>query len=304
MSSPRQRSPGPPQPSEPSAASKKYEEALAALDRADFETARESLDEVFRDQPDHAGAWTHLGVCFLEMGQGQRALEALERAAAIVAADTGPRAAQVHYLLGVAQGVAGELDRALACFRRALELDPAHQKAEEFRVRTEGLLESRQHYKNALALLKDKSHPHYAARALREILLSLSLFAGSPAREELPYCFGELRKTLRDAACALEPGYNFQPFFDACERGYQALRLFNWAAARQAYEEAAAMRAEPFAFHGLALASMGAGDAENALRFWKQLLERDPEFDLGTLGRPRSPRAAERSHGNSTHGPN
>ena len=265
-----------------STAAEKYAEALAALDQADFETAIESLGDVVMDQPDHAEAWAHLGVCYLETGQGQRALEALERAAR-----AGPASAQIQYLLGVAHGAAGELDRAHACFHRALELDPAHQKAEEFRVRTEGLLESREHYKAALALLQDKSQPGYAARALREILISIGIFPGSPAREELPYCFRELQKNLREVECAVESGYTFPPFFTACERGYQALRFLNWAGARAAYEEAVGMCEEPFVFHGLALACMGAGDIENALRFWKQLLEREPEFDLGTLGRLR-----------------
>lgn len=265
-------------------AAEKYAKAMAALDQADFETAIESLGEVLLEQPDHAEAWTHLGVCYLETGQGQRGLEALERAAR-----AEPGSAQIQYLLGVAHGASGELDCALDCFRRALELDPAHQKAEEFRVRAEGLLESRRHFKDALALLIEKPQPDYAARALRDLLLSIGLFPGSPGRNELGFCFRELQKSLRDDYYELEPSYNFQPFFDACERGYQSLRLFNWASARQAYEEAVGVREEPFVFHSLALACMGAGDIENALRFWKELLERAPEFDLGTLGRLRPP---------------
>ncbi len=268
----------------------RYAAAVAALEQADFETAIERLGDVVIEQPEHAEAWTHLGVCYLETGQGPRALEALGRAA-----QANPASAQVQYLLGVAHGAAGELDRAIACFHHALELDPAHAKAEEFRVRTEGLLESRQHFKNALALLKAKSPPGYAAGALREMLLSLGVFPGSPARDELAYCFRELQKSLREVPCEIEPGYAFRPFFDACERGYQSVRLFNWAAARQAFEQAVGMREEPFVFHGLALACMGAGDVENALRFWKELLEREPEYDLGTLARPRRPDAAPAS---------
>jgi tetratricopeptide (TPR) repeat protein len=275
-----------PQP-EPARANGKFAEAMAALGQADFATAIERLDEAVRDDPEHAEAWMYLGVCYLETGQGQRALESLERAARV--AGSGGSAAQIHYLLGVAHGASGALDRALESFHHALALDPAHQKAEEFRVRTEGLIESRQHYKAALMLLREKSQPNYAAIALRELLLSITGFPNSPARDELGFCFREVQKSLRETFYEVDPTYAFPPFFEACERGYQAVRLLNWPAARQAYEEAVTMRDEPFVLHGLALAYMGAGDTESALRFWKQLLEREPEFDLGALGRVRAP---------------
>ena len=266
-------------------AAEKYAEAMRALDQADFETAIDCLGDVVMDDPQHAEAWAHLGVCYLETGQGQRALEALERAV-----QAAPATAQIQYLLGVAHGAAGQIDLALACFLKALQLDPAHQKAEEFRVRTESLLESRQHYKNALAMLEGKSQVSYAAGALREILLSVGIFPQSPARDELGYCLRELQKSLREVYYEIDPSYNFLPWFEACEKGYQSLRLLNFAGARQWYEQAAAIREEPFVLHGLALALHGTGDAENALRVWKQLLERDPEFDLSTLGRVRPPK--------------
>jgi len=268
------------------ARAEKFAEALDALGQADFATALERLSEVVTETPEHAEAWMYLGVCYLETGQGPRALEALERAARAVPEDA-PAAAQVHYLLGVAHGASGALDLALGSFHHALSIDPAHQKAEEFRARTEGLIESRQHYKAALLLLREKSQPNYAAIALRELLLSISAFPNSPARDELAYCFREVQKNLRETPCQVDPAYAFPPFFDACERGYQAVRLLNWPAAREAYEEAVTLREEPFVFHGLALAAMGSGDIENALRIWKQVLDREPEFDLGTLTRVR-----------------
>ena len=266
----------------------KFAEALAAIDQADFATAIERLSELVTETPEHAEAWMYLGVCYLETGQGPRALEALERAAR-AAPGEAPAAAQIHYLLGVAHGASGALDRALESFHHALSIDPSHQKAEEFRARTEGLIESRQHYKAALMLLREKSQPNYAAIALRELLLSTSGFPNSPARDELAYCFREVQKNLRETPCEVDSSYSFPPFFDACERGYQAVRLLNWPAAREAYEEAVALREEPFVFHGLALAALGSGDVENALRFWKHVLEREPEFDLGTLARVRPP---------------
>src|SRR2546428_7890641 len=113
--------------------------AKLALDRADFPTATASLEEIVVENSDCAEAWRMLGVCYLETQRPDFALEALTRAVG-----AAPEDATAHYLLGNACGTLGQLERAAACFRRALALDPDHAKAEEFLVRTESLLESRE----------------------------------------------------------------------------------------------------------------------------------------------------------------
>ena len=97
---------------------------------------------------ENASAWSQLGVCYLETQRPADALEALTRAAKAAPAD-----AQTHYLLGNACGSMGQLDRAADCYRRALELDPHHTKAEEFLMKVESLLESREHYRTGVGLL-------------------------------------------------------------------------------------------------------------------------------------------------------
>lgn len=272
----------------------KFAEALEALDHAEFEEAIEILSEVVIESPERAEAWAHLGVCYLETGEGTRALEALLRATTC-----DPASAQNQYLLGVARGASGDVDAALACFHRALELDPAHPKAEEFRVRTESLVDSRQHFKDALLLLEKKPTPDFAARALRELLLSVFIYEGSPARDELAHSVRELQKSLRDVYCDVDAGYTFEPFFAACENAYTAARFLNWDSARQFFEQAAGMREDLFVLHGLAFASFNAGDRDTAIRIWRHVLEQDPEFDLGTLGRPRRPAGAKPNGGSS-----
>ena len=152
--------------------------ALEAFGQAEFDQARTLLERLLSTDPENAQAWGYLGLCHLETGRAQLGLEALERAT-----DADPKNADYFYWLGNAAGSLGQLDRALACYQRALELDPQHVKASELAVRTRGILESREHYRTALQLLRDKRPPErYLTLALRELLHSIGLFADSPAR--------------------------------------------------------------------------------------------------------------------------
>ncbi|MGH9651167.1 MAG: tetratricopeptide repeat protein, partial [Terriglobales bacterium] len=121
---------------------------MEALSQADFPAAIELLGEVVVEDSANGEAWLQLGVCYLETQQPDLALEALTRAVR-----AAPEHATAHYVLGNAYGSTGNLERAAACYRRALEIDPEHSKAEEFLVRTESLLGSREHYRAGLKLL-------------------------------------------------------------------------------------------------------------------------------------------------------
>ncbi len=121
--------------------------ALQALGQADFPAAISLLEEFVVEDPANADAWSQLGVCYLETQRPSDAVEAFSRAV-----QAAPMDAQAHYLLGNACGSLGQLDRAAACYRRALELDPHHAKAEEFLMKVESLIESREHYRSGLEL--------------------------------------------------------------------------------------------------------------------------------------------------------
>src|SRR5579859_3626255 len=97
----------------------RLQEGLHALGRADFPAAIEILAGVAADDPANADAWRALGICYLEMREPKVALEALERS---LQAD--PDDADTHYVLGSASGTLGDLERAAACYRRALEINP------------------------------------------------------------------------------------------------------------------------------------------------------------------------------------
>src|SRR5438128_8019675 len=102
-----------------------FQEGLAALAQAEFAQAEEIFGELVTHDETHAEAWYQLAICYLESRRPDLAVEALKRDLAL-----RPESAETHYLLGTALGAAGQLDEAAASYRRALALDPAHNKDE------------------------------------------------------------------------------------------------------------------------------------------------------------------------------
>ena len=167
------------------------------------------------DDSANARAWSELGVCYLETQRPSDAVEALSRAV-----HASPEDAQVHYLLGNACGSMGQLDRAAACYRRALEIEPRHSKAEEFLIKVESLIESRQHYRTGLSLLYSQNpSTDDLNRSLRELTLSVALFENSPARDNLQECAHRLLDLQQEWPLAMEITPELQPWAAACERG-------------------------------------------------------------------------------------
>lgn len=264
----------------------KYQERLAdaidAVGKADFPYAIGVLEELVLEDSDNASAWSQLGVCYLETQRPSDALEALTRA---VAAD--PADAQIHYLLGNACGTVGQLDRAAECYRRALELDPHHGKAEEFLVKVEALLESREHYRTGLGLLYSENPSRDDLnRALRELVLSAAIFENSPARETLPDAATRLLAIQHDSPLALEITPDLQPWAAACERGYQCFRFKNWVGTQAAYDEALNFRVtDAFVHQALGFAFLELGEIDNAVHAWLRAVELDPNCDFTRLVR-------------------
>jgi tetratricopeptide (TPR) repeat protein len=260
----------------------KLERAIEALNRADFPSAVAMLSEVVVEDAENAEAWRQLGVCYLETAQPDLAIEALTRAVRY-----DPRHATAHYLLGNAYGCGGQLERAAACYRRALEIEPEHTKAEEFLIRAESLLESREHYKVGIRLLYVANPtPQDLNRALRELTQSTAIFPASPARDNLLTCARKLLafKTERTIPADLPP--ELKSWATACERGFQCVQFNNWVGARAAYDEALSYRVQDaFVHHALGFSFIELGDLDDAVRAWLRVLELDAEYDFTHFGR-------------------
>ncbi|HEV2493000.1 MAG TPA: tetratricopeptide repeat protein [Terriglobia bacterium] len=260
----------------------KFARAKEALNRADFPGAIALLSEVVVEDSANADAWCHLGVCYLETGRPDLALEALTRAA-----KADPRHATAHYLLGNAYGTSGELEKAAACYRRALEIEPHHAKAEEFLIRTESLLESREHYRNGLKLLyAAEPTPLDLNQALRELVQSAAIFDGSPARDNLLECARKLFALKTELAIPVEITPELHNWGRACERGYQCVLFNNWVGARAAYEETLEYRVQDaFVHHALGFSFVELGEIGDAVRAWLRVFELDPSYDFACFGR-------------------
>ena len=258
--------------------------AIEALGQADFPAAISLLEELVVDDSANARAWSELGVCYLETQRPSDAVEALSRAV-----HASPEDAQAHYLLGNACGSMGELDRAAACYRRALELEPRHAKAEEFLIKVESLIESRQHYRTGLSLLYSANpSTDDLNRSLRELALSVALFENSPARENLQECAHRLLELQQEWPLAMKITPELQPWAAACERGYQCVHFKNWVGAQEAYEDALTYRVgDAFVHQALGFSFLELGEIDNAVRAWLRAGEMDPHCDFTHLVRIR-----------------
>ncbi len=262
----------------------KFSRAMEALTRTDFPAAIEILSELVVEDSANGEAWLQLGVCYLETGKPDFALEALTRAV-----KAAPEHATAHYVLGNAYGTTGQLERAAACYRRALEIDPHHAKAEEFLIKAESLIESREHYRTGLKLLYS-SEPSAADlnRALRELVQSAAIFDESPARDNLLECARKLEPLKTEWPVAVEEMPELENWARACERGYQCVLFKNWVGARAAYDEALGYRVgDAFVHHALGFSFIELGEVGDAVRAWLRVLELDPNYDFTRFGRVR-----------------
>lgn len=259
-----------------------FNRAMEALSQGDFPAAIQLLGEVVVEDSSNGEAWMQLGVCYLETQQPELALEALTRAV-----HAAPEYATAHYVLGNAYGSTGNLERATACYRRALEIDPEHAKAEEFLVKAESLLESREHYRAGLKLLYSAA-PSAADlnQALRQLIQSVAIFSQSPARENLLECARKLLALKSDWLVPVETAPEDALWAAACERGFQCVRFDNWVGARAAYEEALVFRfQDAFVHQVLGFSCVELGELDDAVRAWLRTLELDPDYDFTRFGR-------------------
>jgi tetratricopeptide (TPR) repeat protein len=260
----------------------RFAKAREALSQADFSSAIALLEELVGEDSAHGEAWRELGVCYLETQQPERALDALTQAV-----QSNPQDATAHYLLGNACGSVGQLERAAACYRRALEIDPYFAKAEEFLVKAESLLESREHYRRGLKLLYlAQPSAEELNQALRELAQSVAIFQNSPARDNLPECARQLLARKQEWIIEVKSTAQIEPWAAACQRGYQCVNFGNWVGARAAYDEALHYRTwDAFVHHALGFCFAQLGELDEAVRAWLRTLELDPNYDFTRFGR-------------------
>jgi tetratricopeptide (TPR) repeat protein len=257
------------------------ERGLAALDVAEFDDAIDSFGDAAIGSPDNPLAWFYLGLCYLETREAELAIEALNRA---IAVDSDY--ADAHYLLGTATAATGRLDDASRSYRRALEIDPNHHKAEEFLVRTEALLASREHYREAMRLIySDERDPRWLNRAIRELLHSVAIFGESPARNEFARLATQVLDSGDRMALHSDSDEDARLWASAIRRAQEGLKGRNWPEAATCYHEALDLSPDhAFIHHALGLVYIVLGDVDGGIRSWQRALDLDPTFDFSAIG--------------------
>jgi len=253
-----------------------------AMQNAEFDEALEVFSRVAIEDPTNPAAWFYLGVCYLETGQPDNAGEALDRA---IAAD--PDYADAHYMRGTVMGATGHIDLAAECYRKALAIDPNHYKAEEFLIRTEALIESRKHYREAMRLIYSPQHEDdWCNRAVRELLDSVAIFPDSPAKNE----FKNLSKYVFESG---QRRFIYGPavrgeamLISMLGEAESALETNRWPDALTRYHEALDLAPdEAFIHHALGLCYFYLEDLPTGIRAWRHVIDIAPEYDFSAVPR-------------------
>ncbi len=259
----------------------KFELGLKALEEAEFNKAIEILSEIAIDNPEKYEVWINLGICYLETARPDLAVEAFERAVKF-----NSNQAEGFYLLGTARGASGDIDKAAECYRHALEIEPHHQKAEEFLSRTNALIESREHYRRALSLLSREDKPdNWINQAIVELLHSVAIFHNSPARHNLRQIVDEITNTKKERTIQIDTIPEKDKLWAKnCDTGFKYLKMGLWESAISYYNQALNFRIyDAFVHHSLGIAFFKVGATEDAVKAWLMVLELDPDYDFTTL---------------------
>lgn len=267
-----------------------FQEGMAALAQAEFEQAEEIFGELVTADETNAEAWHHLAICYLERQRADLAVEALRRALVL-----RPDEAEMHYLLGTALGSTGNIDEAAASYRRALALNPAHHKAEEFLIRAESLMASREHFRRALKLLNTTSDSSSARRqmlneALREMLLSINIFPSSPARDHLGTVLSQITEGIitegNQHALDFRVTQQTRLWAEKYELACDFILRRDWMSALAALREALLFRdQDAFVHYAFGLTLFHINDLNGALEELTRTLDLDERYDLTSLGR-------------------
>lgn len=255
---------------------------IKAIENAEFDDALEMFSRVAVEDPTNPVAWFYLGLCYLETGRGDLAAEALDRA---IAAD--PDYADAHYLRGTVMGAAGQIDLAAEAYKKALAINPHHHKAEEFLIRTEALIESRKHYREAVRLIySPQREDDWYNRAVRNLLDSTAIFMDSPARNEFK---GIAKFALESGARTTvqdRPESEGSLWESAIKQAENAVDHGQWHEAVNKYQEALDLEPDrPFVHHALGVCYFSLDDITTGMRAWQRVLDLDNGYDFRTLAR-------------------
>jgi len=102
---------------------KKVNQALASKD---FETAKDSLNQILEQTPEDDVAWNNRGIVLSKLGKPKNAILSFDKAL-----ELNPKVPQVWYGKGSVLMTLEKYRYALGCFYKVIDLEPGNKKAEE-----------------------------------------------------------------------------------------------------------------------------------------------------------------------------
>ena len=228
-----------------------------AYQRGDLVEALKAYREAVTSSPDDASLWYDIGCLHALNQEGDQAKDALSQALIL-----NPRFAIAHDALGQVDEEAGDLERALAAYRRARELEPTRAKFLRHLARVQ--------------LRLDKT------TEAQETLLALVRF--EPSDVEARYQLGvlELRANAPDLAVTdfrkvLERSPNHVMAWNGLGLSYTRIGAFGEA--MQALEKAQALEPENARTQtNLGIVAATQHHWSDAREAWQRALELDPHF--------------------------
>ena len=225
-----------------------------------------SLPQGHRAQPDFACAHTNLGICSRRQGKLDEAIACYRKAI-----ELDPKYACAHNNLGNALSDQGKLDEAIACYRKAIELDPKYASA---------------HY-NLGNALDDQGKLDEAIACYRKAIELDPKYAD--AHNNLGNALHEQGK-LDEAIACLPQGHRTRPEIrqgPLQPRHRPAATRGSWTRPSPAYRKAIELDPKYAEAHnnlGIALTSQRKLD--EAIACYRKAIELDPKFAV----RPQQPR--------------
>ena len=98
-----------------------YDKALVLMQSGDYQAALPVLLDFIDKNPELAGPYLNLGICYQHTDQDEAAMEALKKAV-----ELNPATAAAHHQLGILYREQGDFESALSAYDEALKLDAGY----------------------------------------------------------------------------------------------------------------------------------------------------------------------------------
>ena len=279
-----------------------YDAGVMCDDRGDLPKAIENLRMAVQTSFPDWEAWLMLGQCQFQAQDYAAACSSFEEVLKIA-----PNDIKTILLVGHCKKAEGDIEGAVASYRRAVEMDPANERAKELLDEAESLAKrfktSVEHYEKGVKLYQSLAQRNYSlpefcmerrvAEQLNEVILEFLMAVAPFDGKGAPV--GEPLRGLASIVGAMAPHRGHMrervPSEDTWVRrwtaGFEGAKRADWQTAAEAYGAALEDKQNvPGIWHGMGLALFNLGDTDAGVQAWLKTMDLAPGFDFTTMQKP------------------